>query len=54
MVRHVLENSFLATVTTSDNLIRESVGVKLEDMACPWEDIASLGGGEPPSWQIAD
>ena len=33
--------------------VRESVGITLCDMACAWEDLASLGQ-EPPSWRIAD
>ncbi len=37
----------------TDNEIRKSLGVKLKDMACAWEDLADLGQ-EPPSWQLAD
>ena len=28
------------------------MGIELVDLACPWEDVADLGG-EPPSWRVA-
>jgi RES domain-containing protein len=37
----------------TDDTVRSAVGVSLSDLACAWEDLASLGK-EPPSWRIAD
>lgn len=37
----------------SDNTVRESIGIRFEELACAWEDMVNLGR-EPPSWRIAD